>query len=76
MNEMIKAYILARKIRKVEKKMDKVKEWAEQHKVDIVIGLAIVMAYRLGFKAGCRATDNAVSHLFKEASKVIEVTKF
>lgn len=51
-------------------------EWIKEHKKEIAIAAAIIFAYRLGFKTGCRATDNAVSNWCKEASKALQITKF
>ena len=56
--------------------MEKVKEWVSNHKKEIIVGAGIIFIYRLGFKHGCQATDKAVSNLFKEAAKTMEVTRF
>ena len=56
--------------------MDKIKQFCIDHKKEIAITTAIIFSYRLGFKHGCTATDKAVSNLFKEATKVMNVTHF
>lgn len=56
--------------------MDKIKQFCIDHKKEIAVTAAIIFSYRLGFKHGCEATDNAVSNLFKEAAKSMNITKF
>lgn len=56
--------------------MEKTKSWIMEHKKELLIGAGIIFIYRLGFKHGCQATDNAVCNLFKEAAKTMEVTRF
>lgn len=53
-----------------------IKEWLMEHKKELIIGAGIIFTYRLGFRHGCQATDNAVCNLFKEAAKTMEVTRF
>ena len=64
------------KITRKESEMEKTKSWIIEHKKELLIGAGIIFIYRLGFKHGCQATDNAVCNLFKEAAKTMEVTRF
>lgn len=68
--------LLFRNFQKGKAEMEKVKEWVSNHKKEIVVGAGIIFVYRLGFKHGCQATDKAVSNLFKEAAKTMEVSRF
>lgn len=55
--------------------MEKIKQFCIDHKKEIAITAAIIFAYRLGFKSGCKATEDAVNNLFKEATKAMEVIR-
>lgn len=53
--------------------MDKVKDFVVTHKKEIIcvtIGLAI---YQIGFKAGFKSAEKAITHLCNEAAKTMEV---
>lgn len=77
---IIEAYILARKLmmveRKVNQNMEKIKAFVMEHKKEILVTAGIIFVYRVGFKHGCRATDKAVSHLFEEAAKAMQIKSF
>ena len=56
--------------------MDKVKEFINKHKTELIIGTSLIFAYKLGFKRGCNATEKAVNNLFREAARTMNITKF
>lgn len=56
--------------------MEKVKAFVTKHSKEIFIGAGLVVAYRIGFKHGCIASNVAVANICQEAGKVLEVGKF
>ena len=60
--------------------LDKFKDWIVEHRKEIIISGAIIFAYRCGFRNGCKATDRAVTKVFKNLdafiTKTLKITKF
>ena len=56
--------------------MDKFKEFVKKHQKEICIGAWIIFAYQVGFRKGCRASNQAVTNLFENAAKTMNLTKF
>ena len=65
-----------RMYKKGKSEMEKAKNWVMEHKKELAVTAGLIFAYHLGFKNGCQTTDKAVSNLFKEAAKAMEVTRF
>ena len=66
-----KAWIIYQYYKKGKAEMDKIKEFVTTHKNEIILASVAIVAYRIGFKKGMKTTENAVTHLFDEASKVV-----
>lgn len=77
---MMESYILARKLIKIERKvdedMDKTRQFIEDHKFELIFAAGVIFAYRLGFKHGYETADNAMTRLINETSKALSITKF
>ena len=56
--------------KKGKRQMDKAKEWIVTHKVELAVVGSFVIGYKIGFKRGCKATDQAVSRLICELDRV------
>lgn len=53
--------------------MEKAKEFLKKHKMKILIVSGLILSYRLGFKNGCKATNDAVDHLINETTKAFNI---
>lgn len=70
-----KAWIIYQYYKKGVEEMEKVKQFIEDHKKEIIFVSAIILSYRVGYKTGFGASERAINNVFKQASKVMEVSK-
>ena len=69
------AWIIYQYYKKGKEKMDKVKQFVSDHKKEIIFVTAVVFSYRIGYKSGFNASERAINNIFKQAGKVMEVSK-
>lgn len=57
-------------------KMNDIKTFLKNHKKEIYIGVAGVIIYTIGFKRGCKASNEAVANLIDKAAAAIDIKCF
>lgn len=55
--------------------MDKVKEFVNEHKKELMYAAGIIMIYSLGFRRGVKTSERAIVHFCNEAAKATGVSK-
>lgn len=58
------------------KEMEKIKQFVEDHKKEIIVVSAGIIIYSLGFKKGFNSAKEGMNYIFDQAAKTLEVNKF